>query len=125
MTLWTFLLVVTTSVKRSPPVLLTVGRPSLSPDKLPTANYLLSFQLSGKKKKTELPFAAHLKKTYPNLLIGSVGIITDAKQANDILEQGKADVILIGRQLLRNLDWPLDAAVELGVAVAPAVQYER
>lgn len=124
LTLWTFLLVVTTSVKRSPPVLLTVGRPSLSPDKPPTANYLLSFQLSG-KKKTELPFAAHLKKTYPNLLIGSVGIITDAKQANDILEQGKADVILIGRQLLRNLDWPLDAAVELGVAVAPAVQYER
>lgn len=76
-------------------------------------------------KKTELPFAAHLKKTYPDLLIGSVGIITDAEQANDILEQGKADVILIGRQLLRNLDWPLDAAVELGVAVAPAVQYER
>ncbi|OWZ58869.1 oxidoreductase [Cryptococcus neoformans c8] len=73
----------------------------------------------------QLPFAAHLKKTYPNLLIGSVGIITDAKQANDILEQGKADVILIGRQLLRNLDWPLGAAVELGVAVAPAVQYER
>lgn len=58
-------------------------------------------------------------------MIGSVGIITDAKQANDILEQGKADVILIGRQLLRNLDWPLDAAVDLGVAVAPAVQYER
>lgn len=54
-----------------------------------------------------------------------MGIITDAEQANDILEQGKADVILIGRQLLRNLDWPLDAAVELGVAVAPAVQYER
>ncbi|AAW40788.1 oxidoreductase, putative [Cryptococcus deneoformans JEC21] len=73
----------------------------------------------------QLPFAAHLKKTYPDLLIGSVGIITDAEQANDILEQGKADVILIGRQLLRNLDWPLDAAVELGVAVAPAVQYER
>ncbi|KIR67195.1 oxidoreductase [Cryptococcus bacillisporus CA1873] len=73
----------------------------------------------------QLPFAEHLKKTYPNLLIGSVGIITDAKQANDILEQGKADVILIGRQLLRNLDWPLDAAVDLGVAVAPAVQYER
>nr|ODN88327.1 hypothetical protein L203_02940 [Cryptococcus depauperatus CBS 7841] len=34
---------------------------------------------------TELPFAKHLKKALPNLLIGTVGIITEAQQANDIL----------------------------------------
>ncbi|ODO09745.1 hypothetical protein I350_01962 [Cryptococcus amylolentus CBS 6273] len=77
------------------------------------------------KPSYQLPFAEHLKKTYPDLLIGTVGAITEAKQANDILEEGKADIIFIGRQLLRDLDWPLEAALELGAAVAPAIQYER
>ncbi|WVQ72405.1 hypothetical protein IAR50_001957 [Cryptococcus sp. DSM 104548] len=77
------------------------------------------------KPSYQLPFAEHLKKAYPDLLIGTVGAITEAKQANDILEAGQSDVIFIGRQLLRDLDWPLEAALELGAAVAPAVQYER
>ncbi|ORY34039.1 hypothetical protein BCR39DRAFT_518221 [Naematelia encephala] len=73
----------------------------------------------------QLPFAEHLKKHVPNVLIGAVGIITEPTQANDILEQGKADVVLLARQILRDIDFPLEAALELGAAVAPAVQYER
>lgn len=73
----------------------------------------------------EVPFAAEIKKNVPGLLIGAVGIITEAKEANDIIENGEADVTFFARELLRNIDFPLKAAQELGVAVAPAVQYER
>ncbi|WVQ82154.1 hypothetical protein IAT38_004282 [Cryptococcus sp. DSM 104549] len=73
----------------------------------------------------QLPFAEYLKKAVPNVLIGTVGLITEPKQASDILEENRADVVLLARQVLREVDWPLRAALELGVAVSPAVQYER
>jgi 2,4-dienoyl-CoA reductase-like NADH-dependent reductase (Old Yellow Enzyme family) len=72
-----------------------------------------------------VPFAEHLKKNVKNILVGSVGLITDPHQANDILESDQADVVLMARQVLRDIDFPLRAALELGVAVSPAVQYER
>ncbi|WRT66358.1 uncharacterized protein IL334_003313 [Kwoniella shivajii] len=73
----------------------------------------------------QLPFAEHIKKNVKNILVGAVGIITDAHQANDIIEQGKADVVLLAREVLRNVDFPLQSALQLGTAVNPAVQYER
>lgn len=84
--------------------------------------------LRGKIKvgpKYQTPFAAHIKKHVPNLLIGAVGIITEPHEANEILEDGEADVIFMARQVLRDIDFPLQAAQDLGVAVAPAAQYER
>ena len=74
---------------------------------------------------TEVHFADHIRKEVPGLIIGTVGIITEAVQANDIIEEGRADVVLMARQVLRNIDFPLEAAETLGVAVAPSVQYER
>lgn len=74
---------------------------------------------------TEVPFAAHVKKHVPNLLIGAVGLITTPAEAEGILQNGEADVVLFARQILRDIDFPLEAALELGVAAAPAVQYER
>ncbi|KAK8864391.1 hypothetical protein IAR55_001639 [Kwoniella newhampshirensis] len=73
----------------------------------------------------QLPLAEHIKKAVPNILVGAVGIITTPHQANDIIEEGKADVIFMARQVLRDIDFPLEAALALGVAVAPAVQFER
>lgn len=73
----------------------------------------------------QVPFAAHLKKHVPGVLIGAVGLITDGKQANEILEKGEADVILLARELLRNPDFVLETAQELGVSVKAPVQYER
>lgn len=73
----------------------------------------------------QVHFAEHIKKNVPNLLIAAVGLITDAKQANEIIESGKADVVLFGREILRDIDFPLKAAETLGVAVNPAGQYER
>jgi 2,4-dienoyl-CoA reductase-like NADH-dependent reductase (Old Yellow Enzyme family) len=72
-----------------------------------------------------VPFAEHIKKNVPGILIGAVGLITEPEQANDILEKGEADVVYFARQVLRNIDFPLQTAEALGVAVSPAVQYER
>ena len=51
-------------------------------------------------------------------------MITTPKQANDILVEGKADIVSLGREFLRDPHFVLRAADELGVAVRPAVQYE-
>jgi len=73
----------------------------------------------------QVPFAEHIKKALPNLHVGTVGLITDPHQAEGYLKDGKADVVLLARELLRHVDWPLYAAQQLGVAVKPADQYER
>lgn len=72
----------------------------------------------------EVPFAAHIKKHVKNILVGAVGLVTEAKQANDIVENGEADVVFFAREVLRNIDFPLQAAQELGAAVSPMLQYE-
>lgn len=59
--------------------------------------------------------------------VAAVGLITEPAQAQAILTEGKADLILLARVLLREPYWPLRAAVELGrsdtLGVPP--QYER
>ncbi len=59
------------------------------------------------------------------LQIGAVGLISTPEQASEVLESGQADAVFLARQLLRNADFTLDAALALGVAVQPAVQYAR
>ncbi|MCL1871705.1 MAG: NADH:flavin oxidoreductase/NADH oxidase [Promicromonosporaceae bacterium] len=55
----------------------------------------------------------------------AVGLITSAEQAEQVLRDGAADAILLGRQALRDPHWPLRAARELGDAVAWPPQYQR
>jgi len=45
----------------------------------------------------------------------AVGLITEARHAEEILQQGKADLIALARELLWNPNWPAHAARELGV----------
>jgi 2,4-dienoyl-CoA reductase-like NADH-dependent reductase (Old Yellow Enzyme family) len=59
------------------------------------------------------------------ILTGAVGMITSPQQAQHILTTGQADVILLGRQLLREPYWPLRAAYELHQPVVWPRQYER
>ena len=66
-----------------------------------------------------------VKKAHPDICVGTVGMITTPKQANDILVEGKADIVSLAREFLRDPHFVLRAADELGVAVRPAVQYER
>ena len=57
--------------------------------------------------------------------VSAVGQITEAAQAEEILQSGDVDVILIGRASLRDPYWPLRAASELGVEVKWPNQYDR
>jgi 2,4-dienoyl-CoA reductase-like NADH-dependent reductase (Old Yellow Enzyme family) len=59
------------------------------------------------------------------ILTGAVGLITTAKQAESILHEGKADLVLFARELLRNPYFPLNAARELGVDITWPIQYHR
>ena len=72
----------------------------------------------------QVPFAEQIRKE-SSIATGAVGLITDAFQAEAILEGGKADLILIGRESLRNPHLPLDFAKELVTNVAWPKQYER
>lgn len=71
----------------------------------------------------QVPFAAHIKKNVPGLLVGAVGLITTPELAEEILKKDQADVVFFGREILRNIDYPLKAAEALGVAAKPAGQY--
>jgi 2,4-dienoyl-CoA reductase-like NADH-dependent reductase (Old Yellow Enzyme family) len=51
-------------------------------------------------------------------------MITEPKQAHDILEAGEADVVLLARELLRDPYWPLHAAQALEVD-APSTPWPK
>jgi 2,4-dienoyl-CoA reductase-like NADH-dependent reductase (Old Yellow Enzyme family) len=72
----------------------------------------------------QVPFAKHVSERIKQP-VSAVGQITEAKQAEEILQSGQVDVILIGRASLRDPYWPLRAAHELGAEVAWPAQYER
>ncbi|HUW91649.1 MAG TPA: NADPH dehydrogenase NamA [Bacteroidales bacterium] len=71
----------------------------------------------------QVPFAETIRKT--GILTGAVGMITTARQAEAILNEGKADLIFIGRELLRNPYFSLLAARELEEEASWPVQYLR
>lgn len=61
-----------------------------------------------------------------NIATGTVGMITEAVQAEHVLRTGQADLILLARELLRDPYWPLHAAEDLReVSVAWPPQYVR
>ncbi|HEX2187812.1 MAG TPA: NADH:flavin oxidoreductase/NADH oxidase [Longimicrobiaceae bacterium] len=55
----------------------------------------------------------------------AVGLITDPKQADDIVREGRAEMVFLARQLLRDPYWPLHAARHLGAEPEWPVQYHR
>lgn len=83
-------------------------------------------------RKAEIPVApnyqVHLADAVKNqagIATGAVGLITGAAQAEMILAENKADLIFLGRELLRNPFFPLQAAAVLGAEQAWPLQYER
>ena len=56
---------------------------------------------------------------------GAVGLITRAEQAEAIIAEGRADLVLLARELLRDPYWPLHAARQLGAAPTWPPQYLR
>jgi 2,4-dienoyl-CoA reductase-like NADH-dependent reductase (Old Yellow Enzyme family) len=72
----------------------------------------------------QVAFAEKIKKE-AGILTSAVGLITEAKQAEDILRSGSADLILFGRESLREPYFPLKAAAELNDDIIWPLQYVR
>jgi 2,4-dienoyl-CoA reductase-like NADH-dependent reductase (Old Yellow Enzyme family) len=72
----------------------------------------------------QVPFAERIRKE-AGIATGAVGLITTARQAEEILEKGQADLILTGREFLRDPYFPFHAASELGEDVRWPDQYLR
>ncbi|HEY7859995.1 MAG: NADH:flavin oxidoreductase/NADH oxidase [Gemmatimonadales bacterium] len=72
----------------------------------------------------QVPFAERVKRE-SGVRTGAVGLITKAKQADEIIREGKSDVVILAREELRDPYFPLRAARELGVDIAWPRQYER
>jgi 2,4-dienoyl-CoA reductase-like NADH-dependent reductase (Old Yellow Enzyme family) len=72
----------------------------------------------------QTPFAEKIRRE-AGIPTGAVGLITDPVQADHVIRTGQADLVLLGRQLLREPTWPLRAARELGGEADWPVQYLR
>ncbi len=72
----------------------------------------------------QVPFAARIRAE-AGLATGAVGLITDPEQAEAILAQDSADLVLLGRELLRDPRWPLHAAQALKAEVPWPASYAR
>ena len=72
----------------------------------------------------QVPFAESIKKE-TGILTAAVGLITDAKQAEEIISSGKADLVLFARESLRNPNLGLSFAHDLEAEIQWPKQYER
>jgi 2,4-dienoyl-CoA reductase-like NADH-dependent reductase (Old Yellow Enzyme family) len=72
----------------------------------------------------QVPFARRIREE-AGIPTGAVGLVTEPKQADEIVEEGAADVVLLARALLRDPHWPLRAAHELGVAVGEGIDWPK
>lgn len=72
----------------------------------------------------QVAFAERIK-TETDILTGAVGLITEAHQAEAIVEKNQADFVLIARASLREPYWPLIAAKNLNNEIDWPLQYQR
>ena len=72
----------------------------------------------------QVSFADEIRRE-TGILTGAVGLITSAAQADAILREGKADIVLLAREFLRQPYWPLHVARELGFPCSWPAQYLR
>jgi 2,4-dienoyl-CoA reductase-like NADH-dependent reductase (Old Yellow Enzyme family) len=72
----------------------------------------------------QVAFAERIRKE-TGLLTGAVGMITTADQAEAIVEEGQADLVLLAREFLRDPYFPMHAAQRLDTTVSAPKQYLR
>ena len=72
----------------------------------------------------QVPFAERIRRD-AGILTGAVGMITEVRQADDIVRRGQADLVLLAREMLRDPYWPLHAAAHLAKPVSWPAQYLR
>ncbi len=72
----------------------------------------------------QVPFAERIKMEI-DIPVMAVGLITQAQQAEDILQQDRADMVALARGMLYNPRWPWHAAAELDYDFPLPNQYKR
>lgn len=72
----------------------------------------------------QVPFAERIRHE-AKILTGAVGLITTPEQADEIIKTGKADIVLLAREMLRDPYWPLHAASALKQKITWPKQYLR
>jgi 2,4-dienoyl-CoA reductase-like NADH-dependent reductase (Old Yellow Enzyme family) len=73
----------------------------------------------------QISFAEAIKKALPDTPVIGVGLITEPQQAEDILQEGKADLVALGRAFLFKPRWGWEAAIALHGTVDASGQYWR
>jgi 2,4-dienoyl-CoA reductase-like NADH-dependent reductase (Old Yellow Enzyme family) len=93
---------------------------------------LIDVSTSGNHPAQQIPvgpgYQVHHAETIrhqANIPTGSVGMITEPAQADQIIRTGQADLVILARELLRNPYWPLHAAAVLRQQTTWPVQYAR
>ena len=64
----------------------------------------------------QVPLAEYVRQQ-ASVPVSAVGLITEPEQAEAIIADGRADAVMLGRELLRDPHFPLRAAHELGVEI--------
>lgn len=80
-----------------------------------TGGTLVSVDGSVPQYGYQVPYARRIREG-ADMKTMAVGMIIHADQADRILTSGAADVVALGREMLHNPNWPLDAAEKLGAA---------
>jgi 2,4-dienoyl-CoA reductase-like NADH-dependent reductase (Old Yellow Enzyme family) len=62
----------------------------------------------------QVPLSEYVRR-HADLMTMAVGLIIHGDQAEQILRDGQADLIAVGRESLNNPNWPMDAALKLGI----------
>ncbi|MFY0613882.1 MAG: NADH:flavin oxidoreductase/NADH oxidase [Hyphomicrobiaceae bacterium] len=91
---------------------------------------LTSSPMNAKRANTygyQVPYADQIRRE-AEMMTMAVGHIVHADQAEAILQEGKADLVALAREVMYNPNWPMDAAQKLGVdpefeLVPPPYQY--
>jgi len=82
-------------------------------------------RIPGDQPNYQVAFAEAVKTAVPEANVMAVGMIVTPQQAEDLLVQGKADLIAVARAVLDDPNWGHHAAVALGQPEGLPVQYER
>ena len=72
----------------------------------------------------QVPFAEKIRKE-ADMTVSAVGLITNCWSAEQIVRKGQADIVMIGRAHLKNHEWTIHAAKELGAEAPVPLQYLR
>lgn len=76
------------------------------------------------KKKYQVPFSEKIKSE-AQIMTAAVGLITTPREAEEVLQKQQADFIFLGREMLRNPYFPIEAATQLDFDMEWPKQYQR